>query len=82
MLIPNIVFILHKEQFSITKIAKYYLFSLELDPLTNSDKAKNIKTQYSAFISAHELQPKNSEMKRESTGGITHGKGAKFFHDQ
>jgi hypothetical protein len=39
-LIPNIVFILHKEQFSITKIVKYYLFSMELDPFTRFDKTK------------------------------------------
>jgi hypothetical protein len=44
MLISNIVFILHKEQFSITKIAKYYLFSMELDPLTHSDKTKNVQS--------------------------------------
>jgi hypothetical protein len=43
MLIPNIVFILHKEQFSKTKIAKYYLFSMELDALTRSDKTKKVQ---------------------------------------
>jgi hypothetical protein len=52
-LIPNIVFILHKEQFSITKIAKYYLFSMELDPFIRPDKTKNLRVQYGAFTSVH-----------------------------
>ncbi len=44
MPILNIEFILHKEQFSIIKIAKYYLFSMELDPFTRSDKTKKFKS--------------------------------------
>ena len=49
MLIPNIVFILHKEQFLITKIAKYYLLSMELDPLTRSDKSKKVQSPVWCF---------------------------------
>jgi hypothetical protein len=68
MLIPNIVFILHKEQFSMTKIAKYYLFSMELDSFTHSDKTKKLRVQYGAFTSVHQPQPENDEMKKEMNG--------------